>query len=82
MDLFGPIGIPSLSRKRYVYVIVDDYIRFIWVIFLATKEEAFENFVIFCTRVENGIIVKKNHFFPIFKPSGRNIWHNIIWLNL
>jgi GAG-pre-integrase domain len=28
MDLFGPIGIPSLARKRYAYVIIDDYSRF------------------------------------------------------
>jgi hypothetical protein len=28
MDLFGPIDIPSLARKIYVYVIVDDYICF------------------------------------------------------
>jgi hypothetical protein len=28
MNLFGPIGIPSLARKMYVYVIVDDHICF------------------------------------------------------
>jgi GAG-pre-integrase domain/Integrase core domain len=53
IDLFGPIDIPSLVRKRYVYMIVDDYSRFIWVIFLETKEETFQNFIIFYTRVEN-----------------------------
>jgi hypothetical protein len=33
LDLFGPIIIPSISRKRFVLVIVDDYSRFTWVIF-------------------------------------------------
>jgi hypothetical protein len=56
MDLFGPIGIPSLSRKRYVYVIVDDYIRFTWVIFLATKEEAFEILSYFVLGLKMGVL--------------------------
>ncbi|KAJ1694127.1 hypothetical protein LUZ63_010825 [Rhynchospora breviuscula] len=43
----------SLSKKRYVYVVVDDYSRFTWVFFLAHKEEAFDYFVKFSNRVEN-----------------------------
>ncbi|KAJ1692656.1 hypothetical protein LUZ63_009354 [Rhynchospora breviuscula] len=43
----------SLSKKRYVYVVVDDYSRFNWVFFLAHKEEAFDYFVKFSNRVEN-----------------------------
>ena len=43
MDLFGPISIPSLSKKKYVYVIVDDFSRYTWTLFLQYKEEAFEN---------------------------------------
>jgi transposase InsO family protein len=53
LDLFGPITITSISRKRFVYVIVDDYSRFTWVIFLVSKDEIFEQFVNFCYRVEN-----------------------------
>jgi hypothetical protein len=33
MDLLGPISIPNLARKKYVYVIVDDYSCFIWIFF-------------------------------------------------
>ncbi|KAJ1689849.1 hypothetical protein LUZ63_014004 [Rhynchospora breviuscula] len=43
----------SLSKKRYVYVVVDDYSRFTWVFFLAHKEETFDYFVKFSNRVEN-----------------------------
>ena len=28
MDLFGPVNIPSISRKRYALVIVDDYSKY------------------------------------------------------
>ena len=53
MDLFGPISIPSLSKKKYVYVIVDDFSRYTWTLFLQYKEEAFENFEAFAKLVEN-----------------------------
>ncbi|GJT58031.1 retrovirus-related pol polyprotein from transposon TNT 1-94 [Tanacetum coccineum] len=40
MDLCGPMLIASISGKRYILVIVDDYSRFTWVRFLRTKDEA------------------------------------------
>nr|GFB51297.1 putative ribonuclease H-like domain-containing protein [Tanacetum cinerariifolium] len=39
MDLFGPTFVKSLNKKSYCLVITDDYIRFTWVFFLATKDE-------------------------------------------
>ena len=53
MDLFGPVGIPSLAKKKYAYVIVDDYSRFTWVLFLQHKDEAISHFIEFCKYVEN-----------------------------
>jgi Integrase core domain len=53
LDLFGPINILSISRKKFVLVIVDDYNLFTWVIFFVSKNEIFEQFVNFCYRVEN-----------------------------
>ena len=44
MDLFGPIRTTSLGGKKYGFVIVDDYSRYIWVMFLAHKDEAFTIF--------------------------------------
>lgn len=32
MDLFGPTRTASIGGKRYAFVIVDDFSRFIWVI--------------------------------------------------
>ncbi|GKC72201.1 retrovirus-related pol polyprotein from transposon TNT 1-94, partial [Tanacetum coccineum] len=40
MDLSGPMRIASINGKKYILVIVDDYSRFTWVKFLASKDEA------------------------------------------
>ncbi|GJZ43179.1 retrovirus-related pol polyprotein from transposon TNT 1-94, partial [Tanacetum coccineum] len=45
MDLCGPMRVASVNGKKYILVIVDDYSRFIWVKFLASKDEA-PNFII------------------------------------
>nr|GEU75050.1 hypothetical protein [Tanacetum cinerariifolium] len=39
MDLFRPTFVKSLSKKSYCLVITDDYSRFFWVFFLASKDE-------------------------------------------
>ena len=39
MDLFGPVNVMSMSKKRYDLVIVDDYSKYIWVLFLHSKDE-------------------------------------------
>jgi hypothetical protein len=53
MDLFGPIRTASLSGKLYAFVIVDDYSRYTWVLFLAHKNEAHKAFVKHCRRIQN-----------------------------
>ncbi|XP_070007824.1 uncharacterized protein [Nicotiana sylvestris] len=42
MDLCGPMRVQSRGGKRYIFVIVDDYSRFTWTLFLRTKDETFE----------------------------------------
>ena len=39
MDLFGPVNVMSMSKKIYVLVIVDDYSKYTWVLFLHSKDE-------------------------------------------
>ncbi|VFQ70086.1 unnamed protein product [Cuscuta campestris] len=39
MDLFGPVTPISLSGMKYVLVVVDDYSRYTWTIFLNSKKE-------------------------------------------
>nr|KYP31345.1 Retrovirus-related Pol polyprotein from transposon TNT 1-94 [Cajanus cajan] len=53
MDLFGPSRTMSLGENYYGLVIVDDYSRFTWVMFLANKNEAFHAFKKFAKLVQN-----------------------------
>ncbi|KAK1394100.1 hypothetical protein POM88_013156 [Heracleum sosnowskyi] len=39
LDLFGPVNIMTISKKRNTLVIVDEYSRFTWVYFLHRKDE-------------------------------------------
>ncbi|GJX36276.1 putative ribonuclease H-like domain-containing protein [Tanacetum coccineum] len=53
MDLFGPTFVKSLIKKMYCLVVTDDFSRFSWVFFLATKDETSEIFKTFITGIEN-----------------------------
>ena len=45
MDLCGPMRVPSLGGNRYIFVIVDDFSRYTWTLFLRAKSEVFERFI-------------------------------------
>ncbi|GKC16927.1 retrovirus-related pol polyprotein from transposon TNT 1-94 [Tanacetum coccineum] len=51
MDLCGPMRIASINGKRYVLVIVDDYSRYTWVLFLRSKDEAPEEIKTFLKKI-------------------------------
>ncbi|GJS73762.1 retrovirus-related pol polyprotein from transposon TNT 1-94 [Tanacetum coccineum] len=53
MDLFGPTFVKSLKKKMYCLVVTDDYNRFTWVFFLATKDETSGILKSFITGIEN-----------------------------
>nr|AAX96275.1 retrotransposon protein, putative, unclassified [Oryza sativa Japonica Group]ABA93378.1 retrotransposon protein, putative, unclassified [Oryza sativa Japonica Group] len=44
MDTVGPARVQSVGGKWYVLVIVDNFSRYSWVFFMATKDEAFQHF--------------------------------------
>nr|GEV75679.1 hypothetical protein [Tanacetum cinerariifolium] len=58
MDLFGPTFVKSLNKKSYCRVITDDYSRFTWVFFLATKDETTPIIKTFLTGIENQLSLK------------------------
>nr|GEZ50938.1 putative ribonuclease H-like domain-containing protein [Tanacetum cinerariifolium] len=58
MDLFGPTFLKSLSKKSYFLVITDDYSRFSWVFFLATKDETASVLKTFIVGLENLLSLK------------------------
>lgn len=61
MDLFGPISIASLGGKKYTLVIVDEFTRFTWVIFLQFKSEAAQEIISFIKREQRqkSLLVKQ-----------------------
>ncbi|GJZ01193.1 retrovirus-related pol polyprotein from transposon TNT 1-94 [Tanacetum coccineum] len=52
IDLCGPIRIASINGKMYVLVIVDDYSRYTWVLFLRSKDEAPEDIKTFLKKIK------------------------------
>ena len=53
IDLFGPSRTMSLGGNYYGLVIVDDYSRFTWTFFTATKYETYHVFKKFAKAVQN-----------------------------
>nr|GEU31819.1 hypothetical protein [Tanacetum cinerariifolium] len=56
MDLCGPMWIKSINEKKYILVIVNDYLRFTWVKFLRLKDET----PVFVIKFLNQIQVRLN----------------------
>ncbi|GJT38694.1 ribonuclease H-like domain, reverse transcriptase, RNA-dependent DNA polymerase [Tanacetum coccineum] len=48
-----PITPPTPSGKKYIFLLVDDYSRYMWVYFLTTKDQAFDTFKEFKKSIEN-----------------------------
>ncbi|GJV42899.1 putative ribonuclease H-like domain-containing protein [Tanacetum coccineum] len=63
MDLFGLTFVKSIMKKMYCLVVTDDYSRFSWVFFLATKDETSGILKAFITGIENQI----NHRVKIIR---------------
>ena len=53
MDLFGPTTYSSIGGYKYGFVIVDDYTRYTWVVFLVDKSDVFATFKSFVKRIHN-----------------------------
>jgi len=52
-NLWGPSGVPSFGRKRYMLTFIDDFSRKDWVYFLRQKNNTFLIFKKFKVLVEN-----------------------------
>ncbi|CAA7058194.1 unnamed protein product [Microthlaspi erraticum] len=51
-DLCGPITPPTPARNRYIFVLIDDYSRYMWSILLKEKSDAFDKFKKFKSLIE------------------------------
>ncbi|GJU63830.1 retrovirus-related pol polyprotein from transposon TNT 1-94 [Tanacetum coccineum] len=52
MDLCGPLRVASINGKKYILVIVDDYSRYTWTLFLRSKDETPEVLKDFLTMIQ------------------------------
>jgi hypothetical protein len=61
MDLFGSIAYISIGESKYCVVIVDDYSRFTWILFLQDKSQTQETLKRFLRQAQNkfGLRIKK-----------------------
>ncbi|GKB37598.1 retrovirus-related pol polyprotein from transposon TNT 1-94 [Tanacetum coccineum] len=55
MDLCGPMRIESINGKKYILVIVDDYSRYTWTLFLRTKDETPEVLKYFLKMIQRNL---------------------------
>ncbi|GJW90607.1 putative ribonuclease H-like domain-containing protein [Tanacetum coccineum] len=72
MDLFGPTFVKSLMKKMYCLVVTDDYSRFTWVFFLATKDETSGILKSFITGIENLV----DHKVKVIRCDNRTEFKN------
>nr|GEZ99541.1 putative ribonuclease H-like domain-containing protein [Tanacetum cinerariifolium] len=84
MDLFGPTFVKILNKKSYYLVVTDDYSRFTWVFFLATKDETSPILMTFITGIENQLSLKvkiiRSDNGTEFKNNDLNQFCGIKWI--
>nr|GEV53199.1 hypothetical protein [Tanacetum cinerariifolium] len=73
MDLFRLTFVKSLNKKSYCLVVTDDYSRFSWMFFLATKDETSTILKTFITDIENQI----NHKVKIIRSDNGTEFKNL-----
>ena len=59
MDLCDSMRIRSRGGSKYVLVVVDDFSRFLWTLFLGGKDETFDVFLVHIRKVQNKKKCKK-----------------------
>nr|GEY26853.1 hypothetical protein [Tanacetum cinerariifolium] len=55
MDLCGPMRVASINGKKYILVIVDDYSRYTWTLFLRSKDETPKVLKEFLTMIQRNL---------------------------
>ena len=73
IDLFGPTRSTSLGGKKYGLVIVHDYSRYTWVLFIAHKNEMFSTFLTLFKRLTN----EKNTTINLIRTDHGSEFDNI-----
>nr|GEW78410.1 putative ribonuclease H-like domain-containing protein [Tanacetum cinerariifolium] len=72
MDLFGLTFVKSIDHKTYCLVVTNDFSRFSWVFFLATKSETSGILKKFITEIENQL----NHKVKVIRSNNGTKFNN------
>nr|GEU61610.1 hypothetical protein [Tanacetum cinerariifolium] len=60
MDLCGPMRVASINEKKYILVIVDDYSRYTWTLFLRSKDKTPEVLKEFLMMIQRNLQAQMN----------------------
>nr|GEV93625.1 NIN-like protein [Tanacetum cinerariifolium] len=55
MDLCGPMRVASINGKKYILVIIDDYSKYTWTLFLCSKDETPEVLIEFLIMIQRNL---------------------------
>ncbi|KAH9781762.1 Integrase catalytic domain-containing protein [Citrus sinensis] len=82
VDLFGPSRYASLNGKYYAFVIVDDFSRYTWVLFLANKDDALDAFKVLYKKLQNEkghdiICIRSDHGGEFENHAFENFCNNL-----
>nr|GEU95737.1 retrovirus-related Pol polyprotein from transposon TNT 1-94 [Tanacetum cinerariifolium] len=55
MDLCGPMRVASINGKKYILVIIDDYSRYTWTLFLCSKDDTPKVLKEFLTMIQRNL---------------------------
>ncbi|GJT10475.1 retrovirus-related pol polyprotein from transposon TNT 1-94 [Tanacetum coccineum] len=70
MDLCGPMRVASINGKKYILVIVDDYSRYTWTLFLRSKDETPEVLKDFLTMIQRNLVhLRQRYTWTLFLRS-------------
>nr|GEY38004.1 hypothetical protein [Tanacetum cinerariifolium] len=72
MDLYGPMRVESVNRKKYILVIVDDYSRFRWVKCLRSNDEAPDFIINFLKMIQVRLKVAISHETSVARSLQQN----------
>ncbi|GJT99440.1 putative ribonuclease H-like domain-containing protein [Tanacetum coccineum] len=76
IDLFGPTNVKCLIKKSYCLVVTDDFSRFSWVFFLASKDETIGILKTFITEIENQL----DHKVKVIRSDNETKFKNNIMI--
>ncbi|GJU22826.1 putative ribonuclease H-like domain-containing protein [Tanacetum coccineum] len=72
MDLLGPTNVKSLMKTSYCLVVINDFSRFSWVFFLATKDRTSGILKTFITEIEDQL----DHKVKVIRCDNRTEFKN------